>query len=651
MIIKTPEELWDLRERLEDQPAFSIDTETFPITIPGKRSDARMLPRARLNMVSLCWGDGPEYHSYAIPLAVQFPGFLTTDAVLEVLGPFLGDPTVLKVLHNSNYDNYVLGNHRVPLVRIFDTMVGCWCQNENRPKGLKAMGPLVGRYQTQTRAVDFKNVDKLSEYAELDAVITWELYKALTEGTSPVKDVKHLKLTPVGFIPRKGGPNTSVREQFFRGQESQILEVVQTMERRGIMLDDVKISRAAWEMENKLEELHGDILVEAGGHFNVASNQQLGNVLFGEFRKPWETGRKKGLGLPCIARTDKGQAKVDKKTLALIQEYHPMIPKILEHAALSKLYNTYVNTKTGLLSYTDDGNVLHTSLNPVGTVTGRFSSSNPNLQNIPKRADIGSVSIRSCFRARPGYTLIDVDYSQFELRMMAIFSRDARLVEVYQTDGDIHQMTADECHVSRPVAKALNFGLMYGLGPANLAMTLTVEGEPTEEMVAKQYIERFFETYSGVRTWRREWIEFHKVGGFVPLITGRPRSVENLESRSQDKRLGAERELINNTIQGSVGDWIKQAMIRCHHDRRLRELDTHLLLQVHDELLFEAPEDVAPEARDIIVDLMVQAPEGVRDLPVPIRVNAELGPNWKELTEDVEAEGREEDQEEGAEAA
>lgn len=654
MIIKTHEELLDLQERLKDQRAFAIDTETYPIHVPGKRTDARMLPRARLQMVSLCWGEPPDYDSYAIPLAVKFTGFLTADLVLPVLQPPLGDPTVLKVLHNSNYDQYVLGNHRIPIVRMFDTMVGCWCQDENRPKGLKAMAPLIGRYQTQTRAVDFKDVDLLSEYAERDAIVTWELYLALTEGKSPIKPVKHMMMTPEKL---KEQGQMSSREEFFRTQESSMLEVVQAMERRGIMLDEVKIRRAAWGVEQELEKLHGEILVEAGGHFNVASNQQLGRALFGDQRKPWdpEPAIKVGLGIPCTNRTKKGQASVDKKTLALIQHHHPIIPKVLRYSALDKLYNTYVNTKTGLLSYTDEGNILHTSLNPVGTVTGRFSSSQPNLQNIPKRADVGAISIRSCFRARPGYVLIDVDYSQFELRMMAIFSRDKRLMEVYQTDGDVHQMTADECRVTRPVAKTLNFGLLYGLGPANLSMTLTVEGEPTEEMVAKQYIEAFFKTYSGIHSWRIDWIQSHRDQGFVKLITGRPRCVPDIMSGSKDRRLGAERELINNTIQGSVGDWIKQAMIRCHHHRDLRKMDAHILLQIHDELLFEVPEKVATEAKEIITDLMIQPPDGLtHELVVPIRVNAEVGPNWKELKEDVEIEGRggeEEEEKANTEAA
>jgi len=674
MIIKTLDELEDLQGRLEEQRAFSIDTETYAILIPGKRTDARMLPRARLQMVSLCWGEPPDYDSYAIPLAVKFPGFLSTPDVVRVLQPFLEDPTVLKVLHNSNYDRYVLENHRVPMVRVYDTMVACWCQDENRPKGLKAMAPLIGRYQTQTRAVDFKNVDVLSEYAERDAVVTWELYLALEEGKSPVKPVEHMRLTPAKFQPEilstdEDGkpekpdygwdPTMSRREKFFRTQEQSMLDVVLAMERRGIMLDEVKIRRAAWSIEQELEKIHGEILVTAGGHFNVASNKQLGRVLFGDFRKPWEPveGLKVGLGIPCTSRTKTGQASVDKKTLALVQHYHPIVPLVLRHSSLTKLYDTYVNTKTGLLSYTDEANILHTSFNPVGTVTGRFSSSQPNLQNIPKRADVGAVSIRSCFRARPGYVLIDVDYSQFELRMMAIFSKDRRLMEVYQTDGDVHQMTADECHVTRSVAKTLNFGLLYGLGPSNLAMTLTVEGEPTEEMVAKQYIEAFFNTYSGVRDWRGKWIAEHKrpkPWGFgVKLITGRIRCIPDIISGSKEKRLGAERELINNTIQGSVGDWIKQAMIRCHHDRRLRKMDAHLLLQVHDELLFEVPEPLAVEAKDIITDLMIQPPDGLtQELVVPIRVNAVIGPNWKELKDDVEAEGREEGQEEeGSEAA
>lgn len=564
-------------------------------------------------MVSICFGDSP-YRTYSIPTSAQSPDFLPTYAVVNALSKVLEDPSVLKVMWNANYDVNVFLNHGVRTVRYCCGMVMAWCLDENKPKGLKDRSVEVHRHLRKTKNVDFEDTDELAIYAEQDARATWDLYRAFTKGQIELSEVPKTMVL------------SGVRKKFFHEQEMPLVDVVVSMERRGIQLDVDGIRKTAKKMEKRLDDLEDRIYTEAGHDFNIGSGPQLAGVLFDE------------LDLPVLRRTKKtSRPSVDKMTLSLLRNHHPIVDFVLEHSAVRKLYSTYVcpekdGLPCGLLAHADMAGVIHPTMNTVGAVTGRFSGSQPNPQNIPKDADRDEWKIRSKFIARPGHSLIVADKSQIELRLLTVFCRDPLLMKVYQEGGDVHQTTADTCRVIRDKAKAVNFGAVYGLQARSLAANLTFYGTPTTEAEAQALLDSFFnKTYKKIDPWRKSWIKLHNERGFVPLITGRPRRIPDLFSRNRFKRSVAERELINNTIQGSAADLMKQAMLRCHFDRELRELECFMLIQVHDELVFEVPTANAEKAARRVRELMCQLPDGlILPIDIPIEVNVAIGPNWRE---------------------
>ncbi|MFH0915775.1 MAG: DNA polymerase I [bacterium] len=400
--------------------------------------------------------------------------------------------------------------------------------------------------------------------------------------------------------------------ELFQSVELPLTTVLIAMEEAGIHLDCYRLGEITGKIQDQLEELEARIFDLAGEEFNLGSPQQLGRILF------------ERLGLARQRKTKTGYS-TDAKTLEALRESHPVVDHLLNHRELSKLMSTYllalpqaVDPVTGR---------LHTTFHQTVTATGRLSSSDPNLQNIPVRTAIGA-QIRQCFTAEPGYALVVADYSQIELRIMAYLSGEPTLLDSFVRGEDIHTRTAAEVFglaedgvdsTRRRFAKAVNFGIMYGISPFGLSQNLGIEREE-----AAAYIERYFERMPRVKVFIESTIELARRRGYVTTVFGRRRPIPELASGNFQERSLGERLAVNSIIQGSAADIIKVAMIRCH-ERLVREFpDARLVLQVHDELVFEVPEDRAQEVKAAVVEEMVA--------PFPMEpalgVDAGVGPDW-----------------------
>ncbi|OGR38223.1 MAG: hypothetical protein A2051_05300 [Desulfovibrionales bacterium GWA2_65_9] len=386
------------------------------------------------------------------------------------------------------------------------------------------------------------------------------------------------------------------------------------MERRGVCIDFAAFKSFLAEV-SALIELHGARVQElAGSPVNVRSSQQLAEVLF------------KKLGLKPAGKTPGGALSTGSEALERLSGQHPIIEEILAFRVAEKLRSTYLEPMPRLA---DAEGRLHTRFNQLATATGRLSSSGPNLQNIPIRGPQGA-RMRACFIAAPGKLLVGADYSQVELRVLAHFSRDPALIDAFQRDQDIHSRTAallfdkDASRITpdeRRGAKTINFGLIYGMGPQKLARELGISVNQ-----AKKFIARYFEKLGVLKAFYETLIEDALLRGFVTTLAGRRRLLPELHSRNQQAQAQARRQAVNTVIQGSAADIIKLAMLRVHADQRLAELDARLILQVHDELLLEAPEAAANEAAQILRRLMQE----VTTLLVPLKVDLGTGRTWAE---------------------
>jgi DNA polymerase-1 len=398
----------------------------------------------------------------------------------------------------------------------------------------------------------------------------------------------------------------------FQSIELPLTGVLIAMEAAGIHLDCYRLGEITGKIQDQLEELEVSIFELAGEEFNLGSPQQLGHVLF------------ERLGLARQRKTKTGYS-TDAKTLEALRDSHPVVGHLLNHRELSKLMSTYllalpqaVDPATGR---------LHTTFHQTVTATGRLSSSDPNLQNIPVRTALGA-QIRQCFTAEPGNALVVADYSQIELRVMAHLSGEPALLESFRRGEDIHTRTAAEVFgvaeeqvdsTHRRYAKAVNFGIMYGISAFGLSQNLGIEREE-----AAAYIERYFERMPRVKTFIESTIESARREGHVATVFGRRRPIPELASGSYQERSLGERLAVNSVIQGSAADIIKVAMIRCH-ERLGRELPgARLVLQVHDELVFEVPEALAPDVKSAVVEEMVAA----FPMDPPLGVDGGEGPDW-----------------------
>jgi len=581
-----------LAQRLKSSMGFAVDTETTS-TEPM---------RAALVGVSVSLKEGEGYY---IPLAHDYegaPGQIPKAEALEILKPLLEDPALEKYGQNLKYDMTVLANEGIHLRPVsFDTMVASYvAAPEERRHNLshiaaKYMGVAMTEYSEVAgkgaKEIPFNKVDvqKAAEYSAGDAEVTYTLAKILKE------DIK-----------------TRGMEDLYYNMELPLVSVLARMEQNGILLDIRRLENYSVELQKQMEKIETDVYAAAGEEFNIASPKQLSAILFDK------------LGLPKVRKTKTGSS-TDQAALETLAMAHPLPALMLRHRTLSKLKSTYIDPMPELLNPRTGR--IHTSFNQTATATGRLSSSDPNLQNIPIRTDEGR-EIRRAFHAPKGHVLISADYSQVELRVLAHLSGDRVLTESFKNGEDIHTRTAREIFgaigepdaAMRRAAKAVNFGIIYGQTAFGLSRELGVGRHE-----AQGYIDSYFSRYRGVKEFIDATIKAAHREKSVRTLFGRTRALPDIASANRTVREMAERMAVNTVVQGTAADLIKKAMLDI--DRKLEGTGTKMLLQVHDELIFESPETEKKSAMELIRRSM----ESAVQLDVPLKVSVESAGNWGDL--------------------
>jgi DNA polymerase-1 len=399
-----------------------------------------------------------------------------------------------------------------------------------------------------------------------------------------------------------------------------LVHVLLDMERAGVRVDSTYLGQLSKEFENLAHRVERDIREIAGEEVNLNSPKQLGPLLFEKLEIQKGTGRR-------IKRTRTGAYATDADTLELFAA-HPIVARLLEYREVTKLKSTYVDALPGMV-HPKTGRI-HSSFNQTVAATGRLSSENPNLQNIPIRTELGR-RIRRAFIADKGCRLLSADYSQIELRLMAHLSGDPGLCEVYRRGGDVHAETAARMfkvpldqvtREQRTSAKAINFGILYGMGPTRLARDLKISMDE-----AREFLDRYFREFPGVRDFQRQAVDQARREGYVTTLLGRRRAIPGLLSDEPGVRANAENMAKNTPVQGTAADLIKVAMVRIHRRLKREEHEARLILQVHDELIVEAPEAEAGDAERALTEAM----EGAATLSVPLTVSVSRGKNWGEI--------------------
>ena len=591
-LIDSTEKLKILTRELANRNAFAFDTETTGIN----PVDARIVG------ISLSWQAGGGCY---LPLRAAVGDTLPLNAVVASLKPIFEDPAVLKCGHNLKFDLLVLRQIGIEVRGAhFDTMIASFVLEPMRPShGLKQlagevldvdMSPisdLIGKGRNQL-SIDQVPTSQVCEYASADADCTWRLYQC--------------------FAPQvDAGP----QRRLFRELEMPLVDVLADMEHNGVALDTDVLAEMSNAIADRLLELTKLIHAEARHPFNIDSTKQLAGVLFDE------------QGLAVVRKTKTGRS-TDADTLEVLAatSTNRIPPLILEYRELAKLKGTYVDTLPEMICRRTGR--IHASFHQTGAVTGRLSSSDPNLQNIPVRTETGRGIRRAFVAGKPNHVLLVADYSQIELRVLAHFSGDQALRSAFDQNQDIHAFVAaqvngidigDVTKDQRSAAKAVNFGIIYGQTPFGLAKTL---GIPAPE--AKAFIDAYFQRYPGIRRFIDQCITEAKQLGYVETIMGRRRPVNELFSRNRQQQEFGKRIAVNTIIQGSAADLIKRAMIDIHAAIKADDRPTRMLIQVHDELVFETPEMHAPTEADMIREKMSTA----IPLDVPVVVDIHWGRNW-----------------------
>jgi len=504
--------------------------------------------------------------------------------------------------HNIKFDlHFVTRFLEVDTLNIYaDSMILAWLINPESALSLDKLSDkllahkMIAFKDTVKKGETFASVElgDACKYASEDAFITLKLFNLFLEKLA-LQNAKDLI-------------DESMKV------EVPFINTLLNMEKEGICVDSSFLESFLSEVKQTLENLTKEIYKLAGSEFNINSTKQLGVVLF-------ET-----LGLPVGKKTKTGYS-TDEKVLNSLKDAHEIIPKLLEYREVYKLYSTYIDPLLKL-SYEDKNHRIHTSFVQTGTATGRLSSKNPNLQNIPARTKLG-LKIREAFVAPKGKKLIGIDYSQIELRLLAHFSKDAVLVDAFRHDKDIHMQTAialfgeEEAPSKRAIAKTVNFGLLYGMGQKKLSTTL---GITTKE--AKEIIERYFESFPTVKTYFRFIVDESKKNGYIQTLLGRRRYFD-YENATPMFKAAYERESVNSVFQGSASDLIKLSMNEIHQIIKNENLNAKMLLQIHDELIFEVDENKAQELADRFRNIM----ENIMELNIPLKASLNIGNNWGEL--------------------
>ena len=581
-------------EKLKQAKLFALDTETDNLDYMA----------ANLVGISFALENGEAAY---LPLQLDYlgaPKTLEKTTALTLLKPILENPAIQKVGQNFKYDLTIFARNDIDVQGVaFDTMLESYVLNST---GRHNMDDLAKRYlghQTITfeeiagkgkNQLTFNQIplEKAAEYAAEDADVTMKLQQVLWEKLSKEPTL----------------------EKLFKEMELPLLGVLSRMERRGVLIDSDALFLQSNEIANRLSELEEQAYVLAGQPFNLASTKQLQEILFDK------------LGLPVIQKTPKGAPSTNEEVLEELAFSHELPKVLVEHRGLSKLKSTYtdklpqmVNPQTGR---------VHTSYHQAVTATGRLSSSDPNLQNIPIRNEEGH-RIRQAFIAREGFTVVAADYSQIELRIMAHLSQDQGLINAFTQGKDIHRSTAAEIFgvsldevtsEQRRNAKAINFGLIYGMSAFGLSRQLGIGRAD-----AQSYMDLYFKRYPGVQTFMHDIREKAKAQGYVETLFGRRLYLPDINSSNGMRRKAAERVAINAPMQGTAADIIKRAMIQL--DQKLQnDPDIAMIMQVHDELVFEVRSEKVAFYSELIKTQM----ESAADLVVPLIVDVGQGTNWDE---------------------
>jgi len=581
-------------EKLKQAKLFALDTETDNLDYMA----------ANLVGISFALENGEAAY---LPLQLDYlgaPKTLEKTTALTLLKPVLENPAIQKVGQNFKYDLTIFARNGIDVQGVaFDTMLESYVLNST---GRHNMDDLAKRYLGH-QTISFEEIagkgknqltfnqiplEKAAEYAAEDADVTMKLQQVLWEKLSKEPTL----------------------EKLFKEMELPLLGVLSRMERRGVLIDSDALFLQSNEIANRLSELEEQAYVLAGQPFNLASTKQLQEILFDK------------LGLPVIQKTPKGAPSTNEEVLEELAFSHELPKVLVEHRGLSKLKSTYtdklpqmVNPQTGR---------VHTSYHQAVTATGRLSSSDPNLQNIPIRNEEGR-RIRQAFIACEGFTVVAADYSQIELRIMAHLSQDQGLINAFTQGKDIHRSTAAEIFgvaldevtsEQRRNAKAINFGLIYGMSAFGLSRQLGIGRAD-----AQSYMDLYFKRYPGVQTFMHDIREKAKAQGYVETLFGRRLYLPDINSSNAMRRKGAERVAINAPMQGTAADIIKRAMIQL--DQKLQnDPDIAMIMQVHDELVFEVRSEKVAFYSELIKTQM----ESAADLVVPLIVDVGQGTNWDE---------------------
>nr|WP_315230125.1 DNA polymerase I [uncultured Albidiferax sp.] len=578
--------------KLQAAELVALDTETNSID--------EMV--AEIVGISVCVTPGEAAY---IPVAHNYPDAptqLPRDEVLAKLKPWLENPALPKLGQNIKYDRHVFANHGIEVQGYaHDTMLQSYVLEVHKPHGLGSLAErhlgrsgisfedLCGKgvHQLTINQVD---VEKASEYACEDADMTLAVHRVLWPQLQAVKALA-----------------------FIYQLEIDSSEALYRIERNGVLIDAATLASQSHALGQRIVQLENEAYEIAGQPFNLSSPKQLGEIFFDK------------LGMPVVKKTATGARSTDEEVLEKLAEDYPLPAKLLEHRSLSKLKGTYTD-KLALLILPRSGRV-HTHYAQAVAVTGRLSSNDPNLQNIPVRTPEGR-RVREAFVAAPGNVIASADYSQIELRIMAHISGDAALLRAF-TDGlDVHRATAAEVFgvtveqvtsEQRRYAKVINFGLIYGMSAYGLAKNLNIDNT-----AAKNYIARYFDRYPGVKTYMEDTRALAKQQGYVETVFGRRLQLANIQTAKGALLAGLERAAINAPMQGTAADLIKLSMVAVQKVLDAEKRGTKMIMQVHDELVFEVPEAEVDWVRTEIPRLMA----GVADLKVPLLAEVGVGPNW-----------------------
>ena len=587
--LDTKEKLFEVIEGIDKDAVVAFDTETTGL-------DTKV---AKMVGFSFCFDAQKAYY---VPVAHNYLGVedqVSVDDATEALKKLL---THNIVGQNLKFDFSLLYNqfYIEPTIPYADTMIMAWLSNPGSKVGLDTLAKVYFKYEMKPfkelvkKGEDFSavSIEDATFYASEDAWMTYLLYGAIK---------KKMELSSLTHLLKEA---TNVEYPF--------MNVLIRMEQLGIKVDPLKLEALQKKLSDDLTTLTSEIYALSGSEFNIKSTQQLGVVLFQQ------------LGLQGGKKTKTGYSTNEAVLSALVGE-HPIIEKILEYREYQKILSTYVQPLLKLAN-ADSHSRIYTSFVQTGTATGRLSSRDPNLQNIPVRSALGR-SVREAFVAKEGYKLVSIDYSQIELRLLAHFSKDAALLEAFNKGTDIHLATAiilfgeEEAKEKRNMAKAVNFGLLYGMGPKKLSEDVGIT-----QPEAKDIIKNYFASFPTVKNFLEGIQERVKIDGYVETILKR-RRIFDYESANGMQKAAYMRESVNTVFQGSAADLIKLSMNEIDVMIREENLDAFMLLQIHDELIFEVKEEQVEEISKRFVHTM----ENILELEVPLECSVSVGDSWGEL--------------------